>query len=383
MKILFVCENYYPHIGGAEVLFKTLAENYVRCGHVVTVLTQRLPGTAPRETIKDVAIIRVASFSSRYFFTFSSLWHALKQAASHDLIQTTTFNGAVPAWVAGKVRRKPVVITVHEVWRRRWREITGFSWWKSALHEVFERLIYLLSFTHYVCVSQSTRGDLLRTGVPPAKISVVYNGLDYVFWDKSAVPLSAIKAVRKQWRTEKSFIFFAWGRPGSSKGFEYLLQAMGTLNTKSLSHPPARLVLMLGSKQSYRQKYEELRAQAARPGSFVTILDAVPREKLREYVAAADAIVVPSVAEGFGYTALEAVAMGKNVVVSDVGSLPEVISGNHLLFRSKDVNSLVEAMEQAMRGQWQFIPSKRFTWDTCVNSYLDVYAQVLGSTSLS
>ncbi|MBS3127462.1 glycosyltransferase [Candidatus Woesearchaeota archaeon] len=45
MKILFICENYYPHLGGAEVVFKNLAEGYVKRGHQVTVLTHQLQGT--------------------------------------------------------------------------------------------------------------------------------------------------------------------------------------------------------------------------------------------------------------------------------------------------------------------------------------------------
>ena len=50
MKILFVCENYYPHFGGAEVLFKSLAEGFSKKGHQVSVLTHRLKGTEKKKS---------------------------------------------------------------------------------------------------------------------------------------------------------------------------------------------------------------------------------------------------------------------------------------------------------------------------------------------
>ena len=45
MKILFVLENYIPHIGGVEVVFKNLAEGLVKLGHDVFLITHRLKGT--------------------------------------------------------------------------------------------------------------------------------------------------------------------------------------------------------------------------------------------------------------------------------------------------------------------------------------------------
>ena len=45
MKILLVCENYYPHIGGAEIVFQTLAEGLVKAGHQVAVVTHQLKNT--------------------------------------------------------------------------------------------------------------------------------------------------------------------------------------------------------------------------------------------------------------------------------------------------------------------------------------------------
>src|SRR3989344_4390735 len=113
MRILFVCENYFPHYGGAEVLFKNLAERYVKKGHQVTILTHQLKGTQKIEMINGVRVLRVPSFFSRYAFTFLAVPQAIRLAKAHDIIQTTSFNGAPPAWLAAKITKRPVVITVH------------------------------------------------------------------------------------------------------------------------------------------------------------------------------------------------------------------------------------------------------------------------------
>src|SRR3989344_1543558 len=125
MKILFVCENYYPHYGGAEVLFKNLAEGLVKAGNRVAVITSKLPDTKAFEEINGVKIHRIKCFNSRYFFSFLSIPKVLKLAGMADIIQTTTFNGAPPAWLGAKLTKKPVVLTVHEVWVNKWKEITG------------------------------------------------------------------------------------------------------------------------------------------------------------------------------------------------------------------------------------------------------------------
>ena len=116
MNVLFVCENYAPHIGGAEIVFKTLAEGLVQRGNRVDIVTRRLKNTTAYEAINGVHVHRVRSLDSRYIFTFSCLPSVLMRARRADVIHTTTFNGAPPAWLASRIFRKKCIITVHEVW---------------------------------------------------------------------------------------------------------------------------------------------------------------------------------------------------------------------------------------------------------------------------
>ena len=388
MKILFICEHYYPHPGGAELLFKNLAERFVQHGHQVTVLTRLLKGTPEREEINGVRIERVPSFFSRYAFTFSAIGKAIKLARSHDLIQTTTFNGAPPPWLAARLTGKPVVVTVHEIWLGKWKEVTGFSWLNSQIHEMMERFLYYLPYDKYICGSQATQRDLLRRGLVPSKVEQIYNGFDDAFWNQHH--FRSRRAVRKELgvdekeggkkERDKTFVYISWGRPGPSKGFEYLLQAVPAITTKL---PQAKLILLLGaannSMNAYQKKVRELSSFIERQHlqNQVTIITPFSHQELGDYLQAADGVVIPSVAEGFGYTTLEAMAMKKPLVVSDAGSLPEIVGGKYLIFKSKDVQDLANKVIAIASGQWQEKAIPKFTWEECCKRYLQVYDAVL------
>jgi len=290
------------------------------------------------------------------------------------LIQTTTFNGAPPAWLAGKITRKPVVMTVHEVWVGKWPQVTGFSWWKSKVHDLLERMIYFLPFDHYVCVSEATKRDLLKRKILESKVQVIHNGLDYDFWDRNKVDKKTIALIRRE--TKDNFICFCWGRPGESKGFEYLLRAVPQLKT---ALPNFQLWAMFSSLDKYPQKYQELLRliKELHLENVVKIILSVPDKELRDYLVSVDCVIVPSLAEGFGYTTVQTNALGVPIVISDAGSLPEVVSGKYQVFKSKDVADLVDKVVKVFRGELLQQPQKLFRWEESVKEYLNIYQKIL------
>ena len=374
MKILFVCENYHPHYGGAEVLFKNLAEGLVKKGHRVAVITTQLPETRKYEEINGVKVHRINCFNNRYLFSFLSIPKVLKLARKADLIQTTTFNGAPPAWLGAKLTKKPVALTVHEVWIGKWKEITGFSWIQSTLHDLLERIIYIFPFDKYVCVSQATRKDLLKQGIKSDKVVTVHNGFDYKFWDSKKFSHNKAQQLRKELDLEKKFVCLAWGRPGSSKGFQYLIKAAPSIQQKI---PNAAILLMLGSPEKYQQNYHHLKRLTRRQQHIVKIIPSLPYQELGTIIKAADCVIITSLSEGFGYNALETNSLGTPLIVSDAGSLPEVVSGKYLFFRSKDIQDLAEKIVLAAKRKYHHTPLKRFEWEDCIQGYLRAYAELL------
>ena len=210
MNLLFVLENYLPHIGGVEIVFKNLSEGLVKEGHKVAIVTHRLKGTKRFEIINGVKVFRVDCFHSRYWFSFLSIPKVLKIAKKADIIHTTTFNGAFPAWFVSKLKSRPCVITIHEVWVGKWNKLTEMGWLNGKVHSMLERFIYFLNFDKYICVSNSTKNQLRGIGVKEQKIKVVHNGVDYNHWNPKK---HDGKKIRKKLGIEKDFVYLFTGRP--------------------------------------------------------------------------------------------------------------------------------------------------------------------------
>ncbi|MFH1840228.1 MAG: glycosyltransferase family 4 protein [Nanoarchaeota archaeon] len=373
MKILFVCENYLPHIGGAEIVFKNLAENMVKLGHEVSLVTHQLKNTKKFEIINGVKVHRVDCFDSRYLFTFLSIQKVIKLARKADVIQTTTFNGAPPAWLAGRLVNKPVVLTVHEVWINKWDKVTNFSKINCFIHNILEKMVYFLKFDKYVTVSEATKKDLIKIGINEKKVKRIYNGFDYNFWNEKNFNGNS---VRKKLNLGTKFVYFSWGRPGTSKGFEYVIRAVPKIVEKI---PNSIFLLMLGGKEQYKDNYNNLinLIKKLNIKDNVKVISSVKYDELGNYIKAADCVVIPSIAEGFGYTTVEAGALGVPVVASNVGSIPEIISGKYSLFEPKNINDLATKVIKVNGSEFQQSKPKKFLWKECVQKYLQIYNHLI------
>ena len=113
----------------------------------------------------------------------------------------------------------------------------------------------------------------------------------------------------------------------------------------------------------------------------VVWLETVARKDLVTLLQAADGLIQPSVYEGFGLPALEAMACGCPVVASDIPPLREVTAGTALLFPAGDVEALSRALRdfvttphlrQSLSGQG-LSRARDFSWDHCARATLQVY----------
>ncbi|OGP35955.1 MAG: hypothetical protein A2X87_04755 [Deltaproteobacteria bacterium GWC2_42_51] len=358
-------------MGGVEYLFKNLIEGLSKRGFEVSVLTRRLKGTPRQETIEGVKILRIRTFN-RYLFTFLSLPMAIIMGRGCNLIHTTTFNGAFPAWVASRIWGVPIVITIHEVWLNKWRTLTDMNWGSAAIHSFLERLIYLLRFDFYIAVSHSTENQLIEAGIEKKRLKAVYNGFEHEFFSPERYDGNI---VRERHGLGDAFVCFSWGRPGVSKGHEYLVKAI-PLIVKAIPH--ARFLLMLSGRDSYKKRYRYLTGLIQRLGlnEKVLLIDPVPRQELGHYLKSADCIVIPSLAEGFGYTVLEACRMGRPVVASNTTSIPEVIGGKYVLVEPKSPEAIVKGVEMVYHGKYTISDMKVFAWEKAISEYANIYEKL-------
>ena len=373
MNVLFVLEYYPPHVGGVEIVFKNLCEGLVQRGHNVTLITSRLTGTKGKDIVNGVTIrrIRVPQRGARYWFTFLSIPEVLRLANEADLIHTTTFNAAFPAWLASRLRGKKCIITIHDILGSSWKDLVGMSWFSARLHQLLEKLIISLPFDKYVCVSRHTYNSLKAVRARDKELEVIYNGIDTDLFN----PMKADgERVRRRLGLDNHFLYTYYGRPGISKGVEYLVQSVLFIAQKI---PDSKLFLILAKDPA--NGYEGIKKMIERLNieDRVILLEPVPRVEMPDYIAASDCVVVPSLSEGFGFTAAEACAMEKPVVASNVGSLPEVVSGRYVLVEPRNPEAIAEGVERVYKGEVENSDKKVFSWDECIDKYLSVYQEVM------
>ncbi|MFF7468721.1 MSMEG_0565 family glycosyltransferase [Streptomyces sp. NPDC008092] len=168
-----------------------------------------------------------------------------------------------------------------------------------------------------ICVSRAVADELAAGWGLTAE--VIPNGVAY---DRFA---ATDPAARAEWRALLGRYVLTVGGIEPRKGSLDLLEACALLRT---AHPGLRLVIAGGETlfdyRDYRARWE---ARAAELGVRPVVLGQVDDAGLPSLVAAASAFAFPSVKEGFGLAALEALAAGVPLVVRELPVLREVFDG--------------------------------------------------------
>jgi len=259
----------------------------------------------------------------------------------------------LPAALVGWLRRKPVIVTVHEVWGGLWRRLPGIPPALAWGFQLYERLIMALPYQRYVCVSKATEKELNRL-YPRSrgKSTVVYNGLD----------LPSVTPAAHVGKQEVTVLFY--GRPGVAKGLESLITA-----ANACVNPKVSLRLVVSRDESAR--YELLRGMIASPR--IHMEPSLPRADLMRAIVEADYVVVPSLCEGFGFAALEACLLGKRLLCSNQGALREVVSGQVAFFDPWQPAQLTALLGALPEVAFETIPPRRFPLADTLNGYLALY----------
>ncbi len=210
-------------------------------------------------------------------------------------------------------------LTLPDTGQGRPVRMTPTRWFLSLAERVGARL-----FTdHTVAISQTIKAGLVRAGIPAARISVVYRGLNA----DDFLPLSTAEPAALRGTlglTEAGPILLNVGSLIRRKGQETIIRALPTVRRR---HP--RAMLLLVGEGPYRARYEEV-ANAEGVAEAVRFLGT--RRDVPALLQLADAFVFPSLQEGTGVALLEAMAAARPCVVSDISIFREVLGEGTGLF---------------------------------------------------
>lgn len=218
----------------------------------------------------------------------------------------------------------PVVAYVHEA-----------GWFTPELRAVLDpeflahieprTLAAMRAADQVIVPSRAVRADLIRElSVPEWCVHAVPHGIDPIFRPGLAGGRELVAAAAGRDRGVPYVLYAATLHPRKNLGA--LRTAIAQLAGEGLPH----LLVIAGHAAPDRRSSAELEAAAAAelpgaPGRVVRVGEPNDRE-LAALMGGAAAFCLPSLYEGFGLTALEALACGSPVVVSDRGALPEVVA---------------------------------------------------------
>ncbi len=270
-------------------------------------------------------------------------------------------------------RRCRSVITIHDLAFMRFPHLLTAE--SSRYYGQVGRAVR--SADRVIAVSQSTRQDILDLlDVDPERITVVYSAAAPEYR-----PLDPEEQRERRARLglPEEFILFV-GTLEPRKNLPTLLEAMPRLWREQR----VPLVVVGGKGWLYERVYMTL-DRLRLTEEQVQLVGAVPSRDLADYYGCATCLVMPSLYEGFGLPALEAMACGTPVVVSNVSSLPEIVSDTGLLVDPEDVDALADALgkllsDQDLRGKLGGLGLQRastFSWNRTARETREVYRQAV------
>ncbi|KJL18981.1 Capsular glucan synthase [Microbacterium azadirachtae] len=268
--------------------------------------------------------------------------------AGADVVHSHTWYANFAGHIAAQLHGIPHVLTAHSLEPLRpWKaEQLGGGY---AVSSGIERLAYE-NAAAIIAVSGGMRNDILRAypQVDPAKVRVIYNGIDVDAWHPVDDPAVLAKHGIDPARPSVVFV----GRITRQKGLPYFLRAAEKLPAD------VQLVLCAGAPDT-PEIMDEVRGlvaelTASRTG-VVWIEEFLPRHELSAILTAATTFVCPSVYEPLGIVNLEAMACGAAVVGTATGGIPEVVVDG--------VTGRLVPIEQVQDGTGTPVDPERFVAD--------------------
>ena len=365
MRIIFDYQTFsIRQARGISRYFTELAIALGRLDHtevqvIVPLLASKLlVEQRDKVTVTGIDVSRISKLPTRIVHAANrALFPLMAAAAKPDIVHETQYDK--PQFT---FRRAKTITTIHDMIPERFPE-------HFHSREAHRRRIScaLKRADLVICVSESTRRDLLELYRPPAA----------QVW---VVPLaSSITPVTQKPQDEEEPYFLHVGARYSYKNFVALIAAFGISKLWN-TH---RLIT-----------FSEMRLT---PKELEAIDNAnVPRERIRgvsgndaklaSYYAGATALVVPSLYEGFGIPVVEAMQCSCPVIASNTSSLPEVGGDAIRYFDPREPESIADLMQRIASDSTVrenmiaqgLVQAAKFSWEKCAKETYTVYENALG-----
>jgi glycosyltransferase involved in cell wall biosynthesis len=373
MRIAFVYDAVYPYIlGGVEKRVWELSCRLVKRGHEVHIYGMQL-WDGERTLLKEGVILhgickprilyskgkrkisQAITFGTSVFFPM---------AQEHfDVVdcQQFPYTSALSSLISCRISRSPLVITWHEVWGGYWYEYLGKQ---GSFGKFLERII-ARSSTKNITVSELTYNSLKKIVRNVNEVKIIPNGID----------LSKIEAISPS-ESISDLIFV--GRLIKEKHIDLLLESINYIKE---IYPSIRCTIIGDGPE--RTKLE-MKAKDMGIGVHVQFVGFL--KDSNEVIArmkASKVFVLPSTREGFGISAIEALACGIPIVTIDhpqnasrvfAGSGCGALSRLDPIDLSRKINEMMIHAEE--KREACISSARRYDWETITDSVEEYYRSI-------
>lgn len=384
MRIAFITLEYPPHIiGGAGIYAVRLVDELVKAGNDVVVFTPGVAGGKAEEHSGRLTVLRVPVSnhlpltSLQFSLRLPGTFRMEDRKHNFDVIH---FNSICYWFLIRKLSISPAVATLHHMLKdARESDKVGLSTVLLKLKDennLFQQVLEkrtIGSVGQYIVDSKYTGASLKRLyRVPAGKIHVVPCGLNFIPGEGEKTVVPGVEG--------KKIILFVGRVNDPRKGLDLLLEALKLVVKK---HNAVLVVAGSGDQAGAKEMVKSLGIQES-----VIFTGYVDDDHLKKLYLACDVYAVPSRMEGFGLTVLEAMAAGKPVVATRVGSIPELMEdGVHgTLVDPGDARGMAGAIcrylgdEGLARGVGvinKTYAAERFSWARTAAGTIDAYRQIM------
>lgn len=274
-------------------------------------------------------------------------WALLNAAEKADVVWSPHYN--IPVLWPGKL-----MVTVHDTFHLSMPQFV------HGMHrQAYAKLMFrwlASKATRIICVSQFTAAELAKhVRVEPQRLRVIPNGVAPAWFSHEGdAPY-----------TRRPYFLYV-GNVKPHKNLVRLLEAYASIE-KQVPHD----LIIIGKKEGFITEDVAVVKSAEAFGERVVFAGEVGDQQLKDYVKHAEALVFPSLYEGFGLPPLEAMAAECPALVSNVASLPEVCGEGALYcdpLSSRDIADKMLALVQddALRSKLKVLGrarARQFTWE--------------------
>ena len=367
MKVLFDYKIFFSQkYGGPSRYFANLFENLNKIETNAIILSpfyinEYLKKTKYKEKIIGVKFPKIKYSGFILNILNKKISEILFKKIEPNVIHTTYYDNFIFN------KKKPLVVTVHDLIHEVYHYEFGYDKNYRPKKEILDQA------SHVVCVSNSTKSDLLKYyKIKEDKISVIYHGS--IEADKQNITHTLKKV-----QINQPFFLYV----GSRKRYKNFFTLINAFLKNEKIYNNFNIVCFGGGKilnsekKILNEKKFDLKKIINFPGHDDELLYSLYKN--------AEALIYPSSYEGFGMPILESMSIGCPVISSNSSSLPEVYGDGALSFdptSSEELSNCIYKIADEPGARSQFIEkgklqAQKFTWENCSKQTLGVYQKLI------